>query len=1143
MANKKINQLDVRVPSLTDLMLVGDPATGYSYKATLTDLSALIGSGSIALDNLTDVTITSPTSTQVLRYNGTTWVNASVGFVPVGGTAGQILSKIDATNYNTQWIDNYTSQVKHQVKLGEAIAKGQAVYVSTATGTNMVVSKASNATELTSSKTLGLLETGGILNDIVFVVTEGLLSGLDTSTATIGDSVWLGTSGNLLFGLANKPYAPAHMVGLGIVTRVSSTNGEIFVKVQNGFELDEIHNVSAQSPANNDGIFYNTSTSLWEKKSIATALGYTPVPTTRTLTINGTTFDLSANRSWTIATGGITSLNTLTASTQTFATGTSGTDFNISSTTSTHTFNIPTASSSNRGLLSSANWTTFNNKFGGSLNAGFVPMATSTSNLLENSYIYAANPGTGTFTIVSTLGGDDFGWQVYISPTIRQTNIGDYAQNVNGTRIEIDDIQTTITLWGDLYSQNLVSGTTANIIYYNTATGRLTYGAISASGITTLNTLTAATQTFATGTSGTDFNISSATSTHTFNLPTASSTNRGALSSADWLTFNSKQSAITLTTTGSSGSATFVGSTLNIPTYTLAGLGGISLTSLSASSPLLYNSTTGGFSIQVASSSQNGYLSSSDWSTFNSKQSTITLTTTGSSGAATFTSNTLNIPNYTLAGLGGVPTSRQLTINGVTFDLSADRTWSISTGGITSLNTLTVSSQTFATGTSGTDFNITSASSTHTFNLPTASATNRGALSSADWTTFNSKQAALNGTGFVKISGTTISYDNSTYYLASNPNGYTSNTGTVTSVSALTIGTTGTDITSSVATSTTTPVITLNVPTASATNRGALSSADWSTFNNKQGAITLTTTGSSGAATFTTNTLNIPNYTLAGLGGVPTTRTLTINGTTFDLSANRSWTISGSGITGTQYAIPYFDTTSSVASSFLVNDTINGALRSTFSGNGIGLNLDLANEAFYLGDWNNVTNGTYIIVDNNTRLIRTYLTNVATGIELDAISSNYTLGDYTGGSGNTFVKVEDGNNLIVLNGQLKMLGLNSGTTSNVLYIDGAGTISSGAAPSGGGAYSVTSVTTTYSETATSGTKIIKATTTGGAFTITLPTAVGNTATIIIKKVAGTLTLTIDAAGTETIDGGLTAAIVKVYESVTLISDNANWQII
>jgi hypothetical protein len=74
--------------------------------------------------------------------------------------------------------------------------------------------------------------------------------------------------------------------------------------------------------------------------------------------------------------------------------------------------------------------------------------------------------------------------------------------------------------------------------------------------------------------------------------------------------------------------------------------------------------------------------------------------------------------------------------------------------------------------------------------------------------------------------------------------------GTVTSVAALTLGTSGTDLSSTVANGTTTPVITLNVPTASATNRGALSSADWTTFNNKQNALTNPVTG-----TGTTNTL------------------------------------------------------------------------------------------------------------------------------------------------------------------------------------------------------------------------------------------------------------------------------------------------
>ena len=207
--------------------------------------------------------------------------------LPAGGTAGQILTKVDATDYNAEWQENFadwTSQVKHTVKnngLSGTITKGTAVYVTGSNGTNMLVGRASNASEATSSKTMGLMQsdittTGG--NQTGFVITEGLLGGLNTAGQTAGDPVWLGVNGALIYGLTNKPYAPAHLVFIGIVTKVSAGSGEIFVKVQNGFELKEIHDVDLITTAPINGHVLGFNGTLWVNKTIAGWLGFTPEP-------------------------------------------------------------------------------------------------------------------------------------------------------------------------------------------------------------------------------------------------------------------------------------------------------------------------------------------------------------------------------------------------------------------------------------------------------------------------------------------------------------------------------------------------------------------------------------------------------------------------------------------------------------------------------------------------------------------------------------------------------------------------------------------------------------------------------------------------------------------------------------------------
>lgn len=226
---------------------------------------------------------TGGTDAEYIKGDGTLGTFPTGSGLPTGGTTGQILTKISNTDGDASWMDNYadwTSVVKHTVKNdGTAvIAKGKAVYASGADGTNILVRAASNSSEATSSKTMGLMQSqlntsGG--SQTGFVITEGLLGGLDTQGQTAGDPVWLGTNGDLIYGLANKPAAPNHLVFIGIVTKVSAGSGEIFVKVQNGFEVRELHDVSATSPSNNDVLRYNSSNHLWEAAPVIVPAGMT----------------------------------------------------------------------------------------------------------------------------------------------------------------------------------------------------------------------------------------------------------------------------------------------------------------------------------------------------------------------------------------------------------------------------------------------------------------------------------------------------------------------------------------------------------------------------------------------------------------------------------------------------------------------------------------------------------------------------------------------------------------------------------------------------------------------------------------------------------------------------------------------------
>jgi hypothetical protein len=217
-------------------------------------------------------------------------------------------------------------------------------------------------------------------------------------------------------------------------------------------------------------------------------------------------------------------------------------------------------------------------------------------------------------------------------------------------------------------------------------------------------------------------------------------------------------------------------------------------------------------SLGLASSSANGALSSNNWTTFNNKQnalsgtgivkctgSTVSYITDGSAnwntayndsivslaitGTTTKTITLTQQDGGTLSaswangggsiGIGSPANGLSITSDLLYIALASGST----TGALSSTDWATFNNKQAALS-----FSSPLVNSSNTISMPAATGSVDGYLTAPNFNTFNSKQAALNGTGFIKASGTTISYDNSTYYLASNPSGYTTNTGTVTSV-------------------------------------------------------------------------------------------------------------------------------------------------------------------------------------------------------------------------------------------------------------------------------------------------------------------------------------------------------------------------
>jgi hypothetical protein len=203
------------------------------YKNSSNTIVEFGSSGSSSLDGLTDAIITSPEEFQSLVYDGTNWVNKHASVV-------SYVRNAESTTLTT----------------------GTVVYLFGATGDHATVKRADNDSDATSSKTVGLVAANIAASENGPVVTRGYVDGIDLSVGyTEGDILWLGEDGAFT---TTKPSSPEHLVFVGVVVRATN-NGIVYVATQNGYEIDELHDVSITTPASGQILEYNGS--LWVNRN------------------------------------------------------------------------------------------------------------------------------------------------------------------------------------------------------------------------------------------------------------------------------------------------------------------------------------------------------------------------------------------------------------------------------------------------------------------------------------------------------------------------------------------------------------------------------------------------------------------------------------------------------------------------------------------------------------------------------------------------------------------------------------------------------------------------------------------------------------------------------------------------------------
>jgi hypothetical protein len=234
-------------------------------------------------------TISIDTVPRLIFYSDQTY-SGGVGAMRWNNDDGTLDLGLKGGNVTLQLGQELVQPVKHATNGG--LDNGKVVYITGSSGDNKTVLYARANNEATSTNTLGLMTetvTGGNKG---FCTTFGLVRNINTSNLTEGGAVWLSkdTAGAMT---AVRPEAPNHGVFIGFCVRKHASTGVIFVNVQNGYELEELHNVYAPSPTNGQVLTYVSANSRWEAATVADQSATNELQTIDQFSLSGQTLSAS----------------------------------------------------------------------------------------------------------------------------------------------------------------------------------------------------------------------------------------------------------------------------------------------------------------------------------------------------------------------------------------------------------------------------------------------------------------------------------------------------------------------------------------------------------------------------------------------------------------------------------------------------------------------------------------------------------------------------------------------------------------------------------------------------------------------------------------------------------------------------------